>query len=322
MAQAQPAPRLVPLVAAFDEITLVEIGARFKNDLPGTIQWLRDHGLLANRMDCPLCGYYCNEHNAGRKLDGKIWSCRNKDCEHKTNIRYGSFFEGSKIHLWQILVLTYLWATSAGRSRGMSQDIIRREAKIGGEHTVVDWFQFCRDVPVEYFLNNPSPIGGINHVVEIDESLFARRKYNRGRIVPEQWILGGYDQQTKHGFLVPVPRRDAATLLPIIQQWVLPNTEIWTDMWAAYNNIAQLGYQHGTVNHTHNFVDPVTGVCTNRVEAMWQRSKAKFKAQMGPSNRGMIPDYLSEFMWAQRFGGRHAFFNFWTQVSQMYPVLQ
>ena len=204
----------------------------------------------------------------------------------------------------------------------MAQDTIRHELQIKGEHTVVDWLQFCRDVPVEYFLNNPAPIGGAGHIVEIDESLFARRKYNRGRVVPETWIIGGYDQQTKNGFLVPVPQRNAATLLPIIQQWVSPNTTIWSDMWEAYNNLPQLGYQHGTVNHTYNFVDPVTGVCTNRVEAMWQRSKSKFKSMMGPTNREMIPDYLSEFMWAPRFGGRHAFFHFWTHVADMYQVLQ
>ena len=204
----------------------------------------------------------------------------------------------------------------------MAQDTVRFESRIVGTHTVVDWFQFCRDIPVAFFLNNPVAIGGPGHIVEIDESLFARRKYNRGRVVPEQWILGGYDQETRHGFLVPVDRRDAATLLPVIQQWILPNTTIWSDMWGAYNNIAQLGYQHGTVNHIHNFVDPVTGVCTNRVEAMWQRSKAKFKSMMGPTNRAMIPDYLSEFMWAQRFGGRLAFFHFWTQVADMYQVIQ
>ena len=93
-------------------------------------------------------------------------------------------------------------------------------------------------------------------------------------------------------------------------------------MWGAYNNLQQIGFQQDTVNHLYNFVDPNTGVTTNRVEAMWQRSKAKFKSQMGSSNRDMIPDYLSEFMWTQRFGGSHCFYKFWTQVAELYPVLQ
>ena len=118
----------------------------------------------------------------------------------------------------------------------------------------------------------------------------------------------------KKGFLVPVARRDAATLLPIIQQWVQPGTTVHSDMWQAYNQLAAIGYQHGTVNHTLHFVDPATAVTTNRVEAMWQRAKNKFKAQHGPTNRDMIPDYLAEFMWNQRFGD-NPFFHLWHQVA-------
>ena len=90
-------------------------------------------------------------------------------------------------------------------------------------------------------------------------------------------------------------------------------------MWA-YNNLDQIGYDHGTVNHTLHFVDPVTGVHTNGVEGMWQKSKSKFKSMYGATNRDMIPDYLAELMWSQRFGKtNHPFFNFWMQIAdEMY----
>ena len=121
---------------------------------------------------------------------------------------------------------------------------------------------------MSHFVNNPIQIGGLGHIVEIDESLFSRRKYNRGRIVREQWIFGGYDPATKEGFLLSVPRRNAATLMPLIIQWVRPGTEIWSDMWGAYNGIVGQGFQHDVVNHQYNFVDPNTGVTKNHVEAM------------------------------------------------------
>ena len=148
----------------------------------------------------------------------------------------------------------------------------------------------------------------------------SRRKYNQRRIVPEQWIFGGYDPATKEGLLLPVPRQNAATLMPLIIQRVRPGTEIWSNMWGIYNGIAAQGFQHNVVNHQYNFVDPNTGV-TNHVEAMWQRAKAKFKSMFGPTNHDMIPDHLTEFMWNQRFK-EHSYFHFWTKLpnSTLYEL--
>ena len=96
-----------------------------------------------------------------------------------------------------------------------------KELEIGGEQTIVDWKQFCRDVCVSYFLNHPERIGGDGEVVELDESLFAKRKYNRGRLIEERWVFGGYDPAAKKGFLIPVPRRDAvAGIQPARCNWV------------------------------------------------------------------------------------------------------
>ena len=90
-------------------------------------------------------------------------------------------------------------------------------------------------------------------------------------------------------------------------------------MWGAYNGIVVQGFKHDVVNHQYNFADANTGVTTNHVEAMWRRTKAKFKSIFGPTNRDMIPDYLTEFMWNQRFN-ELSYFHFWTQVTQQDPV--
>ncbi|XP_033105195.1 uncharacterized protein LOC117107601 [Anneissia japonica] len=313
----------LPDEAEFNSITLINIGARFRNDLDALVTWCRRYGLLSSHMVCQACNTRCIEYNFGRGIDERIWRCNNQRCKRTTSIRKGSFFSGSHLHLWQLLALTYMWSTNCGRPRGPSQANIMKELEIGSEHTVVDWNQFCRDVTVNYFRNHPEQLGGPGVIVEIDESLFSKRKNHVGRVVREQWVFGAYEPATKKGLLIPVEARDAATLLPIVRQWIAPGSHVHSDMWRAYNQIVLIpgqNYQHDTVNHTRHFVDPQTGVTTNHVEAMWSRAKAKIKSMMGPTNREMSEDYMAEFMWNQRFG-ESPFYNFWHQIaSELYIV--
>ena len=56
---------------------------------------------------------------------------------------------------------------------------------------------------------------------------------------------------------------------------ILPGSIIHTDGWKAYNNIPTLsgGYTHMVVNHSKNFVNPLTGAHTQNVERMWREVK-------------------------------------------------
>lgn len=157
--------------------------------------------------------------------------------------------------------------------------------------------------------------------MEIDETLLTRRKYNRGRLVGEQWIFGGIERGSGKIFVVPVERRNADTLLPLIQQHILPGTSIISDLWAAYGRIPQLpeGYEHLTVNHSENFVDPETGAHTNAIESTWQKLKYRHKKEYGTS-RNLLSDYIFQFVWKKEFDGPDVFFHFWSQVTEIYPL--
>ena len=83
-----------------------------------------------------------------------------------------------------------------------------------------------RSVSDMTFVNfdHPVQIGDPGHVVQIVESIDSapkRTRNRRARPGRQRWIFGGIDQETKEAFLVEVPQRDAATLLPIIQQCIL-----------------------------------------------------------------------------------------------------
>lgn len=49
--------------------------------------------------------------------------------------------------------------------------------------TVSKYFRFFRNKIVSYYLNNYSKIGGKDDIIEIDESLFGKRKYHKGKFV-------------------------------------------------------------------------------------------------------------------------------------------
>ena len=78
-------------------------------------------------------------------------------------------------------------------------------------------------------------IGGPGTHVEIDESKFRKRKYNRGRIIEGQWVLGAICHETKDMFLVTVPSCDKETLIPIIKDRIKPGTTILSDCWKSYD---------------------------------------------------------------------------------------
>ena len=85
-------------------------------------------------------------------------------------------------------------------------------------HTTVDWFNFHRELCLEIVLERGEPIGGVGKRVQIDESKFGKRKYNRGRRVEGQWVFGGIEEESRRSFMVPVERRNRDTLLPLIQK--------------------------------------------------------------------------------------------------------
>jgi len=82
---------------------------------------------------------------------------------------------------------------------------------------------------------------------------------NRGRLVKGHWIFGEYERESKKFFIIPVEDRTEETLLVCIKKWILPRTIIVSDCWKSYNCLNNKGFQHLTVNHSYNFVDPQTG---------------------------------------------------------------
>ena len=97
-----------------------------------------------------------------------------------------------------------------------------RECRIGGEHTIVDWYMFCREVCV-----------------------------HKGRRVEVVRVFGGIDRRTRECFLVPVEDRSAEMLIPIIKKWIKPGTKVMSDVGAGqgYSPIHQISCNSASKLH-------------------------------------------------------------------------
>ena len=120
-----------------------------------------------------------------------------------------------------------------------------------------------------------------------------------------------------------VPRRDSATLFPIVQSHIHPGTIIHTDQGSMYNRLSTVPgvASHGTVNHSVEFVDSTTGVHTQNIESLWCRVKKKLKRMKG-CHADELSGYLDEFMWRERHGTtpRLAFNNIVRDIADQYPL--
>ena len=214
------------------------------------------------------------------------------------------------------------------------QNTLMHELKMSTD-SVVNWSSFCREVCIDWALQRRQKIGGMGEVVEIDESKFGKRKYNRGRRVEGQWVFGGIQRNNpKKFFLVPVETRDKETLLNLISEWILPGTTIISDCWKAYDTIEDQGFQHLKVNHSVEFVctarsgdifdqnqERLQGrdlqVHTNTIESRWR--SIKYSIPMFGKKKNHFPGYFAEYMFKKNYSRETVVHHFFEAAAALYP---
>ncbi|KAF0766790.1 DDE Tnp IS1595 domain-containing protein [Aphis craccivora] len=102
---------------------------------------------------------------------------------------------------------------------------------------------------------------------------------NYGRRLEGPWVFGLYSKvgdNLERRFFV-IEKYDREILIPIIENEILPGSIIISDEWRAYSCLKNIVYDHRTVNHSKNFVNPTigTGVHTQAIEYSWGILKTK-----------------------------------------------
>ena len=181
--------------------------------------------------------------------------------------------------------------------------------------TAVKWGSFMRELFMEH--------------VKIDESLCWRKiKYNRGNPSGQKiWIFVIVERRSNTLVMYPVDSRDADTLISLIKKHVEPGTRIFSDNWAAYFKLNDLGHPHFTVTHKTTFkqayknVDPGELVYCNtkRTEGAWKISKDHFR-RINDMNMKLLKQHLCEVIWRNHCHKDNLYDRSFTLLKSVYTL--
>eukprot|EP01083_Nonionella_stella_P005418 15655_1 len=270
--------------------------------------------LIHKRSVCrnPRCGSTCSivpntkQWQKNKYLDPYHYVCGNPRCRSTHSIRTNSIYHKSQLSLSTHLRILYKYCASCPVSIAAQQ--LKQLATRKTISTYYAKYRRCLGIAVDRYYADPRNKLGRNAVIEIDESKFNKKaKHHRGRQLgqPDMWVLGLVERNTGRCYLIHVPDRTTATLVPIIQRIASAGCGIMSDLWRAYLSLGDEGFVHLSVNHSVQFVDPLTGAHTNTIEGLWGNAKDKFK-QMHGIQRGLAQSYLNEFMFRRLYGGSEA----------------
>ena len=147
---------------------------------------------LENHIFLPsprCCGKGCGMKPHSGKPEGFVWRC--SECYKIYNLRQGSLLLGAHISILQLIELTYYFFKFSKHG-----DEIAHEIEVDVK-TVRKYFKQFRQICFEWWLQNAPKIGGPGLTVEVDETVVYKRKYQRGRLVREVWIVGGICRETR-----------------------------------------------------------------------------------------------------------------------------
>jgi transposase-like protein len=159
--------------------------------------------------------------------------------------------------------------------------------------------------------------------VEIDETGFGPTTKRMGRSPkPKQTIFGMVERKGRVKAIVAKDRKKD-TLLPIIKQYVLPASIIFTDEYPSYDDLTRHRneYDHRRVNHSTG-VYVMGDVHTNTIEGFWSLIKRGIGGVYHSVSEKYLQSYLDEysFRYNRRHSGNLIFHSILEKVSERAEV--
>ncbi|KAK5642740.1 hypothetical protein RI129_008907 [Pyrocoelia pectoralis] len=279
------------------------------------IAFLQAHQVLPRTIDCPMCKKPCALVQDGFRLR---FRCRrtlkeykkelSKKCNFSVSAMKGTIFDGSRLDITTICHFICHWLHGP-----YPRQLFLMEQLQISSNTFITWSSFCREVCINYLTRNSMVLGGEGVTVEIDEAMIGRLE---GRI-DGRWFLGGFERGTNNIFIVPIPIRNAATLLQVVRNRIRPGTTIISDCWRAYDCLNHEGFDQFTVDHGVTFVDPFTGAHTQNIDRLWRDVRGRI-SRYGRKEGHMV-GYLAEFMFKRLVNRTNLIHEFMRAAAILYP---
>jgi len=137
----------------------------------------------------------------------------------------------------------------AGTTARCAADLLNVNRKIAAYY-----YHRLREIIIMKLTEGASKI--LSGEIEVDESYFGgARKGKRGRGAGGKVPVFGLLKRGGKVFTKVIPDDKASTLMPIIQEKVIPDSIVYSDCWRGYNVLDVSEFKHYRINHSKLFVD-------------------------------------------------------------------
>jgi transposase len=131
--------------------------------------------------------------------------------------------------------------------------------------------------------------------IEVDESYFGgKRKGKRGRGARGKTPVFGLLKRGGKVYTKIIKDAKGATLMPLIQEKVIPDSIVYSDCWRGYNVLDVSEFRHYRINHSKLFADKHNHI--NGIENFWNRAKRHLRKFNGVPKEN-FPLFLKECEW-------------------------
>lgn len=131
--------------------------------------------------------------------------------------------------------------------------------------------------------------------IEVDESYFGgRRKGKRGRGAGGKVPVFGLLKRGGKVYTVVIQDAKASTLMPIMQEKIVPDSIVYSDSLPSYNALDIAGFRHLRINHSKLFAQGKNHI--NGIENFWNQAKRHMRKFNGVPKEN-FPLFLKECEW-------------------------